>query len=406
MNGDRLSVIIVSRHRAEALKLCLLSLSMQDLPAFQVVVVADPAAIATLGKWSDHVTAAPFDEANISAARNLGLSLATGDVVAFIDDDAVAEPTWARRLLGAFARHDVVAATGFVRGRNGVSLQWGAAEVDARGQDHPLKVSGDGPSHPTPSPGRAVKTVGTNCAFRAVILRGIGGFDPALRFYLDDADVNLRLAAAGVTAVVPGAQVQHGFAPSVRRRADRAPTSLYDIAASTAVFLRRHAPATLDEGLALARRQQERRLLAMMVDGRLEPGQLRPLRQSLDDGWQDGLSRPLPVLAAIAGPSGAGARDFCSAGPRPGEVFAGRPWQCRKLEEKAREARRQGRIATVICLSPSFRPHWQRFRPDGIWTIKGGIWGKADRTRPMPVISSFSTRIAAILHAVSRYRPI
>lgn len=406
MNGDRLSVIIVSRHRAEALKLCLLSLSMQDLPAFQVVVVADPAAIATLGEWSDHVTAAPFDEANISAARNLGLSLATGDVVAFIDDDAVAEPTWARRLLGAFSRPDVVAATGFVRGRNGVSLQWGAAEVDARGQDHPLKVSGDDPSLPTPSPGRAVKTVGTNCAFRALALRRIGGFDPALHFYLDDADVNLRLASAGVTAVVPGAQVQHGFAPSVRRRADRAPTSLRDIAASTAVFLRRHAPGALDEGLALARQQQERRLLTMMVDGRLEPGQLRPLRQSFDDGWQDGLSRPLPVLAPLVGPSGAGARGFCSAGPSPGEVFAGRPWQRLGLEAKARMARRQGRIATVICLSPSFRPHWQKFRPDGIWTIKGGIWGKGDRAHPLPFIGSFSTRIAAILREVSRYRPV
>lgn len=406
MTPDRLSVIIVSRHRAGALRQCLLALSLQDLPAFQVVVVADPGAIAALGEWSATVTTATFDEANISAARNLGLSLATGDVVAFIDDDAVAEPTWARRLLAAFDRPEVVAATGFVRGRNGVSPQWGAAEVDARGQDHPMAVAGDDPFCPTPAPGRAIKTVGTNCAFRAAALRGIGGFDPAFRFYLDDADVNLRLAGAGLTAVVPGAQVQHGFAPSARRRADRAPVSLHEIAASTAVFLRRHAPDTLEAGLTLARQQQDRRLLGMMMDGRLEPGQIRPLRQSFDDGWQDGLTRPLPPLPPLCGPVARPARPFGMTGPRQGLVLHGRPWQRRRMEAAAREARRRGLIVTLICLSPGFRPHWQRFRADGIWAITGGIWGKADRGRPLPVFGGFSARINETLSEISRYRPV
>ncbi|MES2906736.1 MAG: RNA polymerase factor sigma-54, partial [Pseudomonadota bacterium] len=47
----------------------------------------------------------------------------------------------------------------------------------------------------------------------------MGGFDPAFRFYLDETDLNLRLAATGaMTAIVPVAQVHHGFAESDLQR--------------------------------------------------------------------------------------------------------------------------------------------------------------------------------------------
>ena len=57
------------------------------------------------------------------------------------DDDAVAEPTWLSRLSAPFANAKVVAATGFIRGRNGFSFQWQACEVDAQGIDHPLDIT-------------------------------------------------------------------------------------------------------------------------------------------------------------------------------------------------------------------------------------------------------------------------
>src|SRR5690606_23264203 len=168
------------------------------------------------------------------------------------DDDAVPEPTWASRLAAPFAHPRVGAAGGFVRGRNGISFQWRALAVDHLGQDHPLEVDPEGVSLHEGTATRAVKTQGTNCAFRRAGWLAAGGFDPAFRFYLDEADVNLRLAAAGhLTAVVPRAEVIHGFAASARRRADRVPADLTDIGASTAVFLRRHAPGA-DHGPALA----------------------------------------------------------------------------------------------------------------------------------------------------------
>ena len=141
------SVIVVSRHRAAALGRCLMALAQQDHPQIEVIVVADPEGLAAAKATGLALKRVLFDEANISAARNLGLAAAAAPVVAFIDDDAVAEPTWISRLCAAFADPQVVAATGFVRGRNGISYQWKACEVDAFGFDHPL------PDHAASYPG-------------------------------------------------------------------------------------------------------------------------------------------------------------------------------------------------------------------------------------------------------------
>ena len=52
-----------------------------------------------------------FDEANISVARNLGIMAAASEIVGFIDDDAVPEPTWLTRLTAPFAGNTGVTST-------------------------------------------------------------------------------------------------------------------------------------------------------------------------------------------------------------------------------------------------------------------------------------------------------
>lgn len=407
MTEHAISIVITSRHRPAALRRCLCALHQQDHPGIELIVVADPAACAALALLADRVKLIPFDKPNISAARNLGLSQAAGEVVAFIDDDAVPEPSWIRRLAGAFNDHRVAAATGFVRGRDGISHLWKAAWVDHLGEDTMLEVDATAATLHAGDARRAVKTPGTNMAFRRGPLMAAGGFDPALHFHLDAAHVDLTLAAAGhLTAVVPEAQVHHALAASERRRADGAPLSLAQIGASTAVFLRRHAPQE-DPAPVLARLRaaQRRRLLEMMVDGRLSPPDVTRLLTTLEAGLAEGAARPLPALVPLSGDPPP-FRALQGTGPRPGVVLAGGPWSRRRLRRAASAQVEAGRIVTLLCLGPGARPHRMRFDTEGFWEQDGGLFGRSERGGPRFRLARFNDRVCREIGRIGQFRPV
>ena len=387
------SVIVASRGRPELLARCLRGLSQLLYPSFEIVLATDGPGRQAAAEWIDRIKLAPVEEANLSKARNAGLALASGEVVAFIDDDAVPEPTWLSHLARPFAMEDVAAAHGFTLGRNGISLQWGAATVDGTGRDRPLDVPRDRVSLVRGAPGRGVKTPGTNMAFRAELLRRIGGFDPAFRFFLEDADVNLQLGGMGaVTAVVPEALVHHGFAASPRRRTDRTPRDLSDIAASRAAFLLRHAPgADLQAERAAFRRQERLRLLRHMQAGSLEPSDVGRLLRSFDAGWAEGMTRPPRPLRPLPEPASA----FLPFRPVPpageAEVLSGR--RLRPLLERARARAATGARPSVFAFSPTALHHRVWFDPAGVWVQRGGVFGRSERNAPLLRLSTIKRRV-------------
>ncbi|MEO5614169.1 MAG: glycosyltransferase [Cypionkella sp.] len=399
MTTAPISVIVVSRHRPAALMRCIVALTQQDHPNFELIVVADPDGIRQTKTLNLPLKCVTFDEANISAARNAGLAVAAASIVAFIDDDAVAEPTWLSRLTAAFADPEVTASTGYIRGRNGISYQWQACEVDQFGQDHPLTITE--PTLRPNTPKRAVKTQGTNCAFRRHALLAIGGFDPAYRFYLDEADVNLRLS--GLTAIIPDAQVHHGYLASTRRAANRAPLSLHDIAASTAIFLRRHAPeADMGAALKALSLRESARIAEHRRAGRIDAKAELALLTSLTQGWAEGLAHlfaALPPLSAATTPL-----QPLTTGPRLGKILAGRFWQKRRLLAEATAS--TAAITTVFLFTPTARPHKLSFQPEGYWLQTGGIFGQSTRQGPRFRIISFRKRVKEEAARLARYRPI
>lgn len=405
MTRTPVSIVIVSRHRPDALALCLTGLGQLLYPDYEIVVVADPAAIACLGAWQGRAKLLPFDEANISAARNLGLAHAAGKIVAFIDDDAVAEPAWLDHLAAPFRDPDVMAAGGYVRGRNGISFQWQGRMVDHLAQTTPLPAQ-NAPVIVTQQAGHALKTEGTNMAFRRSALADLGGFDPALPFYLDETDVNLRLAATGAkAALVPLAQVHHGFAASIRRHDNRVPKTLRDVGASLAVFLRKHAPPEAARPRFDAECAERRAgLQAHLQAKRLDKAQMQQLLDSLHAGWDEGQRRPLAPLPRISAPESAFLPYRKVMPARGHRVISGFFPRRRSLAAKARNAVQQGHIVSVFLLSPTALFHHIRFHPDGYWLQTGGIFGKSQRNDPLFRIWRSKDRIARELSLVTSAR--
>lgn len=395
-NALTISVVIVSRGRPKALRRCLLGVSQLSYGSFEVVVVADPAgcAVVTAMPQASDIKLIEFDEANISFARNLGITAAAGAVIAFIDDDSVPEPSWLDFLAAPFAEPEVIAAGGFVRGRNGISWQSRANLVDRTGRTTPIDVDPTIPTVLTPTPDRAIKTEGTNMAVRRDCLAKIGGFDSSYQFFLDETDLNLRLAGLGhATAIVPLAEVHHGYQASAGRRADRVPTDLYEIGASWAVFLAKFCPANQRESVwSSVKAEQRQRAVSYLISGGLEPRDVGRLMRGLIRGYQDGLDRPTCLMSALPHPSKA----FL---PYPGlsktqtTLLTGRVWNRRAQRREATRLVALGKVVTALRYSPSAMFHRVVFRADGYWEHIGGLFGKSERSQKMFTFWSLRRRI-------------
>lgn len=389
----RVSVIVVSRGRPALLKRCLTGLSQVWHDDFEVIVVADKAGILAIEPWRDRIKMQQFDEANISAARNTGIELAAGEVVAFIDDDAVPEPAWLTNLTAPFADTSVAQTGGFVRGRNGISFQWRARVVDRLGRARSVDVQDLAQLEAHIGPDEAIKTEGTNMALRRSVIADIGGFDPGFHYFLDETDVNIRLADYR-TVIVPAAQVHHGFAASDNRTEDRVPTDLTEIGASWAVFLRKHASEKMEERTDRAFAEQEQRLRGHHEASRMTAEEKARLKESFFTGFEAGLTRDEHSSGPLGAPR-APFKRFEPASNGTSVLIAGRSWSHKRLAAQAKAAVADGSVATVLRLSPTPRSHRMWFHPDGYWVQRGGLFGPSDRSQPRFRLWTFSKRVAA-----------
>lgn len=380
-----LSVVVVSHGRPRALVRCLTSLWQMEATGVEVVVVADADGrdVARSLPFAGRLKLAVQNAPNISRARNDGIALAAGEIVAFLDDDAVAVPGWATAIRDGFAQApDSAALSGPVIGRSGLRLQWGRMAVDREGRDVP-----------SDAPGAVPKLHGTNMAVRRDALVALGGFDPRYAFYLDDTDLARRLAAAGHRlGWAPPMIVHHGYEESARRDAARVPLSLREIGASSAVFLCSHAPERLDAGLADLEEAQRLRLLRLVRRRKLDARRMRGLLEGLRDGMEEGRMRQ---TAAPTDPAPRSAfAPLRDALPAPRQVLSGWRWQGARLRKEAARQVAAGHRVDLILLEPTPRKHWLRFTDGGWWEQTGGLYGPAWRSEARFQAWLFSGRIA------------
>lgn len=243
----RFSIIINTYNRGGYINNAILGLSELDYPEYEIIVVNGPSTDNTdevLEGWRDRIKIGKCDQINLSMSRNIGLQMAAGDLVAFIDDDAIPHPDWLKRLAIHYADPAVGGVGGFTIDNSGVCYQVRKTLCDRFGNaffpndyfdERPLSFPGS-PVYPS--------LLGTNSSFRLSALREIGGFDHVFAYFLDETDVCLRLTDRGYKIVYePNALVYHQFAPSHIRSKKRIPRTLYPSAVSKSYFVHRHGGA-------------------------------------------------------------------------------------------------------------------------------------------------------------------
>ncbi len=389
------TLAIVSHGRPAELALALRALRLQRQCAFEVVVVSDLAPDARPSA-SVPVRWISYQDRNISVARNLALSAARGNIIAFTDDDAVPLPDWLSALTAPFADRRIGYSAGFVRDRSGLAFQWKCALTDRLARDHVVQVRDTGPTIFAPDADRCLKASGVNAAFRVDALRALGGFDPMYRFYLEDTDMCRRLSDAGWhAATVPTAQVIHSFAASALRTARRVPRTLTDIAASEAYFLSRHAPdGQSATRLAQMRAAHDLRLLRAYHLGMLDGTDLARLREQVADRHARGPDPVSGLRLAQTGTRPFRAVDLPPLGP-PVTVAAG-------LRDLAQARRRAARLAAMDRIVTLTYPLLDASKPrlafamDGYFVRTKGIlrpgamrWARSGQTAfdPVPQIA-------------------
>jgi glycosyltransferase involved in cell wall biosynthesis len=137
-NAQRPAVSVViaaySSERWEYLRDAVASVLDQTQPALEVIVVIDhnPDLLVRARREFQAATVLPNSGANgASAARNTGVAAASGDVLAFLDDDARASAGWLEALTKHFTSESVVGVGGRVDPLwTGIRPRWFPPEFD------------------------------------------------------------------------------------------------------------------------------------------------------------------------------------------------------------------------------------------------------------------------------------
>ena len=224
--GPRVTVVVCTRDRVEHLRTAMRAILDLDYHDFDVVVVDNASSTEETAEFIRDELADPRVSflkepvAGLARARNTGLLAATGEIIAFTDDDVVVDAAWLTRLVAAFrSAPNVGCVSGLVPSgelrtrvqgyfddrvswsKNLQRRQYSLAEPPADLPMFPFSVGAFG--------------TGANFALTRRVALELGGFDPALGVGTptgggEDIDMFARVILDGRTLVVdPSAIVWH-----------------------------------------------------------------------------------------------------------------------------------------------------------------------------------------------------
>lgn len=421
----KISLVINTYNRMHTLPNTLNSLQYLRYPNLEVIVVDGPSTDGTLeylnANWKDKVKIATCPTANLAMSRNIGIDQASGDVVAFVDDDGIPEPDWLDELARAYTDPSVGAAGGFARNHTGVEFQTRYI-ISARNAESDVLID-DASRLPQAKPGafKVPGMIGVNSSFRRSVLHEVGGFDEQYAYFLDETDVIFRLVDAGYDVkMMSSAEVHHKYAPSHIRSEKGIARTWLTIARSTAYFCLHNATPDMPLEETLYTVEKHRRKLRTHTRWAEEAGLLPTedagrMYQEIEDGFntgiEDAFSHPWRKLVTF--------NPDHEWQPFPRLLLIGQrlrlaftttlypPQDCGGvgviIHQMATELARQGHEVTVITFASAGRPHTVDFE-DGVWVhrLAGGAGGSLTPATMPHMPPGLSNNASAVLGELER----
>lgn len=208
----RISVVVSTYNRRQDLEECIKSLFNLDAHPLEIIVIDsspwDAISDSSIARATKYIST---PHKSRIYARNVGISLARGDVVAFLDDDTVVDKSWLTRLAEPYMDQKVGGVGGRVIPHGKPREYYHSIRRSDTG-----KVQRDGlvlGNFDMPIGPLFVEHLpGCNMSFRRDALINVGGFDQNFQgnCFRDDTDVCVRMRDLGHRLVYnPAALVWH-----------------------------------------------------------------------------------------------------------------------------------------------------------------------------------------------------
>ncbi|CAM3438173.1 glycosyltransferase family 2 protein [Dermacoccus barathri] len=203
MTPAKVTCVIPTHLRDELCLRALQSVLAQTVPVHEVIVVDDSrrdpqrASIKSVQDADARVRVLNHENVDKSASssRNAGARAATGDVLAFLDDDDIWRPGFLERVLVPLARPGI-----------DMAVAWGAIRFDGGLFEDQIKMTPDATA--TETYARNIGLTGSNFAIKREAFEAIGGFDAHMVVWNDLDFLNRFLESARTYEVVESSLVE------------------------------------------------------------------------------------------------------------------------------------------------------------------------------------------------------
>lgn len=296
------SIVINTLNRGKLLQKTLESFCwLKYSGTFEVIVVNGPSTDDTdqvIESWLPKIRVGHCDIPNLSVSRNIGICMAQGDIVVFIDDDAIPEPEWLTQLSRAYDNPAIGGAGGLVFDQTGYTFQYQYSTANRLGNSN-WAAGRSAELYCFPGSFEFPYLQGTNASFRRSALLEIGGFDEEFEYYLDETELCCRLIDAGyVVRQLPDAYVHHKFAPSNIRDDHKITRYRYPVIKNKIYFSLKHARKYLSLSEIIEDNKNFSKVHESDIEfhisgGRLSDKERARFKEENERAWELGLKRGL-----------------------------------------------------------------------------------------------------------------